>query len=334
MEGNRWVSQLTIAMEDTFALQLSHATEVGAIGAARAAGFGNKKGADQAAVEAMRTHLNSMRFSGRIVIGEGERDEAPMLYIGEKVGKGNGQAIDIAVDPLENTNATATLGPSALSVLAASERGGLFHAPDMYMNKLVVPPEAVGKVHLDDPVKTTLKTLARVLKRAIQDLTVTVLDRDRHEELIAQIREAGARVRLIPDGDLIPGVAVCMRGTGVHAVMGIGAAPEGVMTAAALRCVKGEMQARFWPKNDQEKTRLKKMGGDPQKIYSHQELASGKTIIFCATGVTTGEFLKGVRFFGGGARTHTLVMTNQSGKIRFIDTTHVFDKKAINYHLT
>lgn len=321
-------------MEDNFALQLSHATEVGAIGAARAAGFGNKKGADQAAVEAMREHLNSMRFAGRIVIGEGERDEAPMLFIGETVGKGNGQAIDIAVDPLENTNATATLGPSALSVLAASEKGGLFHAPDMYMEKLVVPPEAAGKVHLDDPVKTTLKTLAKVLGRAIQDLTVTVLDRDRHEELIAHIREAGARVRLIPDGDLIPGVAVSMRGTGVHAVMGIGAAPEGVMTAAGLRCIKGEMQARFWPKNEQEIARLKKMGGDPKKIYTHEELASGKTIIFCATGVTTGEFLKGVRFFGGGARTHTLVMTNQSGKIRFIDTTHVFDKKAINYHLT
>jgi fructose-1,6-bisphosphatase II len=320
-------------MENNFSLTLSHATEVGAIGAARAAGFGNKNGADQAAVEAMRAHLNSMEFAGRIVIGEGERDEAPMLYIGEELGKGSGPAIDIAVDPLENTNATATLGPSALSVLAASEKGGLFHAPDMYMEKLIVPPEAAGKVHLDDPVKKTLKTLATALDRNIADLTVTVLDRDRHIELIAHIREAGARVKLVPDGDLMPGVAVCMRGTGVHAVMGIGAAPEGVMTAAALRCIKGEMQARFWSKDAKQLARLKKMGGDPKKIYTHEELASGQQIIFCATGVTTGEVLRGVRFFGGGARTHTLVMTNQSGKIRFIDTTHVFDKETINYHL-
>lgn len=321
-------------MDESFALTLSHATEVGAIGAARAAGFGNKNGADQAAVEAMREYLNTIEFSGRIVIGEGERDEAPMLYIGEKLGKGSGTAVDIAVDPLENTNATATLGPSALSVLAASEKGGLFHAPDMYLNKLVVPPEAAGKVHLDDPVKKTLKTLASVLDREVRDLTIIVLDRDRHEELIADIREAGARVKLIPDGDLLPGVAVCMRGTGVHAVMGIGAAPEGVMTAAALRCIKGEMQARFWPKNEAETERLKKMGGDPKKIYTHEELASGKNIIFCATGVTTGEVLSGVRFFGGGARTHTLVMTNQSGKVRFVDTTHVFDKNSIHYQLS
>ncbi len=320
-------------MEDSLALTLSHATEVGAIAAARAAGFGDKKGADQASVEAMREHLNSVEFSGRVVIGEGERDEAPMLYIGEKLGKGKGVDVDIAVDPLENTNATATLAPSAISVLAASEKGGLFHAPDMYMNKLVVPAEAAGKVHLDDPVKTTLKTLAKVLDREIRDLTITILDRPRNEELIAGVREAGARVKLIMDGDLIPGVATVMRGTAVHAVMGIGAAPEGVMTAAALRCIKGEMQARFWPKNVEEENRLKKMGGKLDKIYTHQELASGKNIVFCATGVTTGEVLKGVRFFGGGARTHSLVMSTQSDKIRFIDSTHVFDKQRINYRL-
>lgn len=320
-------------MEDNFALTLSHATEVGAIAAARAAGFGNKEGADQAAVEAIRNHLNTVDFAGRVVIGEGERDEAPMLYIGEKLGTGKGMAIDIAVDPLENTNATATLSPRAISVLAASEKGGLFHAPDMYMNKLIVPAEAAGKVHLDDPVKKTLKTLATVLKREIKDLTITVLDRTRHEELIAKIREAGARVKLIPDGDLMPGVAASMRGTAVHAVMGIGAAPEGVMTAAALRCIKGEMQARFWPKNSQEEKRLIKMGGSLKKIYTHEELASGKNIVFCATGVTTGDALTGVRFFGGGARTHSLVMSNQSDKVRFVDTTHVFDKQRINYRL-
>lgn len=320
-------------MEQTLALSLSHATEVGAIAAARAAGYGDKNGADDEAVKAIRSFLNEVEFSGRVVIGEGERDEAPMLFIGEKLGSGNGKEVDIAVDPLENTNATANLGPRAISVLAASEKGGLFHAPDMYMEKLVVPPEAAGKVSLDDPVKKTLKTLAKVLDRDIDDLTITVLDRDRHEELIADIREAGARVKLIPDGDLFPGIAACMRGTGIHAVMGIGAAPEGVMTAAALRCIKGEMQARFWPKNKEEETRLKKMGGQLNRIYTHEDLASGKNIIFCATGVTNGDILKGVRFFGDGARTHSLVMTNQSNKIRFIDTTHVFDKETIEYRI-
>jgi len=320
-------------MEHFLALNLSHATEAGAIEAARTAGFGNKMLADQAAVTAIRSHLNTIPIKGRIVIGEGERDEAPMLYIGEKIGLGKGRAIDIAVDPLENTNATSTFGPSAISVLAASEHGGLFHAPDMYMNKLIVGAEASGKVSLEDPVKTTLKTIARSLKRHISDLVVVVLDRDRHDELIAKIRETKARVKLIPDGDLLPGVAVCMRGSGVHAVMGIGAAPEGVMTAAAIRCLKGEMQARFWPKNQAEAARLHAMGGSVKKIYHDGDLAVGQNIIFCATGVTTGEILQGVRFFGGGARTHSLVLTNQSNKIRFIDTTHVFDKNVINYHL-
>ncbi|MBT4124242.1 MAG: class II fructose-bisphosphatase [Candidatus Pacebacteria bacterium] len=320
-------------MEQTLALSLSHATEIGAIEAARAAGYGDKNGADQAAVTAIRDSFNKIDFSGKIVIGEGERDEAPMLYIGEKVGTGKGKEVDIAIDPLENTNATATLGPRAIAVLAASEKGGLFHAPDMYMEKLIVPPRAAGKVNLDDPVKTTLKTLATVLKRDVDDLTITILDRSRNEETIAKVREAGARVKLIMDGDLFPGVATCMRGTGVHAVMGIGAAPEGVMTAAALRCIKGEMQARFWPKNKGEEDRLKKMRGKLNKIYTHKELASGKNIIFCATGVTNGDILKGIRFFGDGARTHSLVMTNQSNKIRFIDTTHVFDRKTVEYHI-
>lgn len=320
-------------MEFTLALQLSHATEAGAIGAARAAGFGNKEKADEKAVKAMREYLNTVRFNGRVVIGEGERDKAPMLYIGEKLGKGGGRAVDIAVDPLENTNATASLGPRAISVLAASEKGGLFHAPDTYMDKLIVGSEAAGKVDLDKPVKENLQTLAKVLNRETKDLVVVVLERERHEEKIKEIREAGARVKLIPDGDLLPGVAACMRGTGVHAVMGIGAAPEGVMTAAAIRCLKGEMQARFWPKDKEDEERLKKMGGRLNKIYTHEELASGKEIVFCATGVTDGDVLKGVRFFGGGARTHSMIMSTQTEKVRFIDTTHVFDKKAINYRL-
>ena len=320
-------------MENTLALQLLHATEVGAIAAARAAGFGDNQAADRAAVKAMRTFLNTVDFNGRVVIGEGERDKAPMLYIGEKLGTGKGMSVDIAVDPLENTNATASLGPRAISVLAASERGGLFHAPDMYMEKLIVGPEAAGKVNLDAPPKANLKAIAKSLNREIRDLVILILDRKRHEELIAKIREAGARVRLVPDGDLLPGVAACMRGTGVHAVMGIGAAPEGVITSAGIRCLKVEMQARFWPKTETEIRRLAAMGGEVKKIYTHRELAPGKTIIFCATGVTGGEVLNGVRFFGGGCRTHSLVMSTQTEKVRFIDTTHVFNKKEIEYRL-
>lgn len=320
-------------MEYSLALNLSHVTEVGAIAAARSAGFGDKTLADQKAVKAMRESFNKMEIDGKVVIGEGERDEAPMLYIGEKLGQGNGFKIDIAVDPLENTNATATLGPRAISVLAASEAGGLFHAPDMYMEKLVVGSEAAGNVDLDAPVDKNLKALAKGLNRNIEDLVVVVLDRERNEKIVEDIRKEGARVKFVPDGDLLPGVAACMRGTGVHAVMGIGAAPEGVMTAAAIKCLKGEMQARFWPKNEEERERLEKMGGDSKKIYTHEDLASGKTIIFCATGVTDGDILKGVRFFGGGARTHTMVMSSQTEKVRFIDTTHVFDKKVINYRL-
>jgi len=320
-------------MEHSLALQLSHATEVGAIGAARAAGFGDKKGADRAAVKEMRQYFNRMDFKGRVVIGEGEKDEAPMLYIGEKLGTGKGMAVDIAVDPLENTNATASLGPRAISVLAASEQGGLYHGPEIYMEKLIVGHEAAGKLHLDEPVEKNLESLAKALKRQVRDLVIVILDRDRHEELIAKTREAGARVKLIPDGDLMPGVAACMRGTGVHAVMGIGGGPEGVTAAAAIRCLKGEMQGRFWPKNKEEVEKLRKLGRDPKKIYSHEELASGKTVIFCATGVTNGDVLEGVRFFGGGARTHSLMMSTQTEKVRFIDTTHVFDKKAIDFRL-
>jgi fructose-1,6-bisphosphatase II len=320
-------------MENTLALALSHATEVGAIAASRMAGFGDKKKADFEAVQAIRNYLNSIEFNGRIVIGEGERDEAPMLYISEKVGTGKGKAVDIAIDPLENTNATATFGHSAIAVLAASEKGGLFHAPDMYMDKLIVPEQAKNYVNIDDKPKKNLKAIAKGLERDIKDLVVVILDRDRNEELIAKVREAGARVQLIMDGDLIPGVAGCMRGSGIHAVMGIGAAPETVITAAALKCLKGGLQARFWPKNEEEKTRLKKMGGSLNKIYTQDDLASGKTVIFCATGVTDGNILKGVRFFGAGARTQTLVTSTQSKKIRFIDTTHVLDHDAIKFRL-
>lgn len=314
-------------------LELSHAIESAAIAASRAAGFGNKNKADAASVNALRKHLNQIEFNAKVVIGEGEKDQAPMLYIGEKIGLGKGRQIDIAVDPLENTNATAVMGPGAISVLCVSEKNGLFHAPDMYMNKLIVGPEAAEKISLDFPVKKNLQIIAQALDRKIRDLVIVVLNRDRHEKLIKDIRKAGARVKLIQDGDLMPGLAVSMRGSGVHAVMGIGAAPEGVITAAGLRCLKGEIQARFWPKNKNEEKRLKKMGGKVKKLYRTEDLASGKEIIFCAAGVTDGEILKGVRFFGAGARTHSLLLTNISSKIRFIDTTHVFNKQKIEYRL-
>lgn len=320
-------------MDESLALSLSHVTEMGAIAANKAAGFGDKHAADDAAVSAMREQLNVIECRGTIVIGEGERDEAPMLYIGESVGTGRGEKIDIAVDPLENTNATASYGPRAISVLAAAEHGGLFHAPDMYMEKLIVPVEASGQVDLDYPVAKNLQALAKALGRSVSDLVIVVLDRDRHEDLVADIRQAGARVRLVPDGDLLPGVAACMRGTNVHAVMGIGAAPEGVMTAAALNCINGFMQARFWPKNSEEETRLQKMGGKLNHKYTHRELASGKNLIFCATGVTDGDLLSGVKLFGSGARTQTLLMTSRSKKIRFIDTTHVFDQNKMRFRV-
>lgn len=316
--------------------RLPHATEYGAIAAATTAGFGDKKLADQKAVEAMRGYFNLLDIKGTIVIGEGERDEAPMLYIGEKIGTGDGLELDIAVDPLENTNATAVFGPRAISVLAVSEKGGLFHAPDMYMDKLVVGPQTRGRVDIDTSVKKNLSEIAKSLDRKVNDLVVVVLKRERNEELISDIRRAGARVKLIPDGDLLPGVMTCLKGSGIHALMGIGAAPEGVMTAAAVKALNGEMQARFWPKKDEEIKRLEQMGGDIKRVYKEDELASGETIVFSATGVTDGDTLRGVRFFGGGARGETLVvaMTGEN-IIQFEkrDWVHGYDRKNMEFRL-
>lgn len=326
--------EFTYESESNLTLSLSHVTEIGAIAAAHTAGFGDKEKADFETVKAMRELFNRIDFQGQVVIGEGERDEAPMLYIGEKLGTGKGPQVDIAIDPLENTNAAAYFGPRSVSVLAASEKGGLFHAPDMYLEKLIVGAHSAGKVSLDFPVSKNLEIIAKSLNRAVSDLVIVVLDRDRNQTLISEIRQAGARVKLIPDGDLIPGVAVCMGGSGIHAVMGIGAAPEGVITSAGIRCLKGEMQARFWIRNPEEEKRLIKMGGDPKKIYTHNDLASGKTIIFCATAVTDGELLHGVRFFGGGARTNTLLMSTKSSKVRFIETTHVYDREKLEFRLS
>jgi fructose-1,6-bisphosphatase II len=305
------------------------ATEAGAIAAARLMGRGDRMGADRAAVEAMRKAMDEADISGTIVIGEGERDEAPMLFIGEQVGNSDAAvSVDIAVDPLEGTNLVATGSPNATAVLAAAEPGGLMHAPDTYLQKLIVGPQVAGQVSIDDPVEHTLATIADRLGRKVWDITVVILDRPRHEQLIREVRQAGARIKLIGDGDLTAGISVAVSGTGVHAVMGTGGAPEGVLTAAALKCLGGEIQAKFRWRSDEEKERARTMGvdvDDSDRVYMTNDLASGENVVFCATGVTDGELLRGVRFFGGGARTHSLVMAYRRGMVRFLDTVHMWD---------
>src|SRR6202051_749844 len=316
-------------MEAQLSLEFLRVVETAAIPAARTMGFGDGHKADEITVEAMRKTMDSVQMDGTIVIGEGERDEAPMLYIGEKVGlathapKALFPQVDIAVDPLEGTNLCATGAPNARVVLAASERGGLLHAPDLYMEKIVVGPSCKGVVDLDAPVATNLKAIAKRLDRDVEDLVVIVLDRPRHEKLIADIRAAGARIRLIGDGDLSAGIAAAVIGTGVHAVMGSGGAPEGVITAAAIRCLNGYMLGRLVVKPDQEE-RLARMGiKDKNRIYEAEDLAPGKQLIFAATGVTDGALMKGVRFFGEGTRTSSVILTLQTGKVRFIESIHL-----------
>jgi len=310
---------------DDLFLEFVRVVERAAIAAARTMGQGDRKYADQVAVESMRKEMESVDIDGTIVIGEGERDEAPMLYIGEKVGKG-GYPVDIAVDPLEGTNLCATGAPNAIAVLAASEKGGLLNAPDIYMEKLVVGPSSKGKVDLSASVEDNLKAIAKALDREVHDLVVIVLDRPRHERLIADIRKAGARIRLIGDGDLSAGISAAVVGTGVHAVMGTGGAPEGVLTAAAMRCLNGEIQARLVLTKESDRERLKRMGiPDLERVYHTEDLAPGQSIIFAAAGVTDGALLRGVRFFGDGTRTHTLVMTTLPHQVRFIDTIHAKD---------
>jgi fructose-1,6-bisphosphatase II / sedoheptulose-1,7-bisphosphatase len=310
---------------DDLFLEFVRVVERAGIAAARTMGQGDRKYADQVAVDAMRKEMESVDIDGTIVIGEGERDEAPMLYVGEKVGKG-GYPVDIAVDPLEGTNLCATGAPNAIAVLAASEKGGLLHAPDIYMEKLVVGPSSKGKVDINAPVEDNLKVIAKALDREVHDLVVIVLDRPRHERLIADIRKAGARIRLIGDGDLSAGISAAVVGTGVHAVMGTGGAPEGVLTAAAMRCLNGEIQAKLVLTKESDRERLKRMGiPDIERVYRTEDLAPGKSIIFAAAGVTDGALLRGVRFFGDGTRTHTLVMTTVPHQVRFIDTIHAKD---------
>src|SRR5687768_6684263 len=299
------------AMESDLSLEFLRVVEQAAVACAHTMGQGDRRLSDQAAVEAMRKELDTVPIDGTIVIGEGERDEAPMLYIGETVGMAHRpentgrqfDEVDIAVDPLEGTNLCATGEPNAIAVLAASEKGGLLHAPDVYMEKLVVGPSAKHLVDLDAPVRENLRAIARSLGRQVDELTIVVLDRPRHEKLIADIRATGARIRLIGDGDLSAGISAAVSGTGVHALMGTGGAPEGVLTAAAMRCLNGEIFARLKVAKPEDEERARAMGiKDFKKIYKSTDLACGQDILFAATGVTDGSFLQGVRFFGAGIR--------------------------------
>jgi fructose-1,6-bisphosphatase class II len=316
-------------LEFELALEFVRVVEEAAVASAHTMGLGDRHKADKVATEAMRKCMDSVPMRGTIVIGEGERDEAPMLYIGEQVGAGwhDGAAfpqVDIAVDPLEGTNLCATGSPGAITVLAASEKGGLLNAPDCYMDKLVVGPSCKGAVDIDAPVADNLKSIAQRLDRDVKDLVVVVLDRPRHQKLIDDIRKAGARIQLITDGDLSAGIAAAVIGTGVHAVMGTGGAPEGVITAAAMRCLNGEMIARLIIDTPELEERIEKMGiKDKRKIYTAKDLAPGNHLLFAATGVTDGALMKGVRFFGEGTRTSSIVMTRHSRKVRFVDSIHL-----------
>jgi fructose-1,6-bisphosphatase class II len=310
-----------------FALEFVRVTEAAALSSARWMGRGDEKAADHAAVESMRKALGSIEFDGTVVIGEGERDEAPMLYIGEKVGKGQGTRLDLALDPLEGTTICARGGTNSLSVIAIAEEGKFLHAPDTYMLKIAVGPQAKGAIDLNATPTENLKNIARAKNCQIEDLTVIILDRPRHADLIAEVRRAGARIYMIGDGDVSAAIATCKPEAGVDVLMGIGGAPEGVIAAAALRCMGGDFQGRLAFRNEEEKARARKMGvTDLEKTYKIDELAQGN-VMFCATGVTQGTFLDGVRFFSGGANTHSVVMRSETGTVRYIEATHHFDRK-------
>jgi fructose-1,6-bisphosphatase class II len=323
LRGTGTLRRMSHDLEGSFLLT----SQAAAIAASRTMGFGDRQRSDLVATEAMRATMDSVPMQGRIVIGEGERDEAPMLYIGEEVGNQTPgtREIDIAVDPLEGTNLTATGSPDSIAVIAASPRGGLLHAPDVYMDKIVVGPRSRGAISIEASVAENLTAVAKCLKRAVSDLVVVILDRPRHEQLIADVRHAGARIRLITDGDLAPGIAAALAGTGVHAVMGAGGAPEGVLTAAAMRCLGGDMEGRLMPAKPGDEERLKKAGyKDLDRIFTVEDLAPSDDIVFSATGVTNGALLRGVRFFGGGSRTQSIVMRSKSPRhVRWVDQIHL-----------
>lgn len=316
-------------MDRNLALEAVRVTEAAALASARLMGFGDEKAADQAAVDAMRRAFDAIPFAGKVVIGEGERDEAPMLYIGEEVGNGVSPRIDIALDPLEGTTICATGGNNALSVIAFAEEKGFLHAPDTYMEKIAVGPRAKGAIDINASVSKNLAEVARALDVNVEDLTVIILDRPRHSGIIREVRENGARIKLIGDGDVSAAIATCKEDSGVDLLIGTGGAPEGVIAAAALRCIGGDMQGRLKPRNNEEIARAAKMGiEDINKVYTIEELAKGD-VMFAATGVTDGDYLRGVRFFKGGAMTHSVVMRSRSMTTRYIEATHHFKSKPV-----
>jgi len=341
-------------IETTIGLEIIEVVEQAAIASAKWMGKGEKDIADEVAVEAMRKRMNKINMRGRIVIGEGERDDAPMLYIGEEVGVCTQEdaknfcnpdeliEIDIAVDPCEGTNLVAYGQNGSMAVLAISEKGGLFAAPDFYMKKLAAPPAAKGHVDINKSATENIKILSQCLNRKPEELVVVVMDRSRHEDLIKEIRAAGARVRLISDGDVSAALSCAFSGTNIHALMGIGAAPEGVISAAAMRCLGGHFQGQLiydpavvktgliGESRESNLARLKEMGiNDPDKVYNAEELASGETVLFAACGITPGTLMNGVRLFHGGARTQSLVISSQSSTARFVDTIHMFDEPQV-----
>ncbi len=314
-------------MDRNLALEFVRVTEAAALAVGRWIGRGDETEADRAAVESMRKAFDSIQFDGTIVIGEGERDEAPMLYIGEKVGPGVGPKIDIACDPLEGTTITALGRSEAISVIAAAEHGNFLHAPDTYMDKLAVGPRAKGCIDITKSPSWNLEQIAKALHKTVGDLMVIILDRPRHSDLIAEVRKAGARIRLIGDGDVSGALAVCQEETGIDVLMGIGGAPEGVIAAAAMRCLGGDFQGVLKFRNDNERERARKMGiTDEKRVYQMHELAKGN-VMFIATGITNGSYLGGVRYTGGGAHTHSIVMRSETGTVREIKAVHRFDTK-------
>lgn len=320
-------------LERELAMEFARVTEAAALDAGRWCGRGDKIAADQAAVTAMREMFDTVNVDGVVVIGEGEMDEAPMLYIGEKVGRGKHVQVDIAVDPLEGTNLVAKGLNGSIAVLAVAPRGCLLHAPDMYMDKIAAGPCAVGKISLDASPAENVKAVAKSLNKGVQDVTVVILDRPRHKEIIQELRALGTRIKLISDGDVSPAVATAISGSGVDMMIGIGGAPEGVLAAAALRCLGGEFQGRLWPEDESDIKRAEKLGiKDIKKILTMDDLVRGQDVIFSATGITDGDFLKGVRYYGNTVTSHTVVMRGATGTVRFIEAQHRVDKKNKYFH--
>jgi fructose-1,6-bisphosphatase II len=314
-------------LERNLGMDLVRCTEAAALRAARLMGRGDKNAADQAAVDAMRFALDAVPMDGVVVIGEGEKDEAPMLYIGEKVGTGDPPEVDVAVDPVEGTTLLAEGMPGAIAVVAVAERGSLYHwAGIAYMDKLAVGPQARGAIDINAPVSENIRNVARALKKEVEDITVVVLDRPRHKELIRQIRETGARIKLILHGDVSAGIMTAIEDPPADMLMGIGGAPEAVITACAMKCLGGEIQCKLWPRNDDERALAAANGIDLERVYRTSDLVRSENVFFAATGITDGEFLRGVRYFGGGARTYSVVMRAVSGTVRFIESRHDWTK--------